>query len=324
MAGVLEANFLAFETAIQDDVLLQKDIIKSMRGITLTRGLLDEIVSRIGLIQNTLKANTEKLERNEDLFKEQDAALRAGIERHRESISSAAADMAAEAKGWMRDFLARMKAEMEQMASTADVSDLQRYFQFYLMDQIKNAILACTQKHQKEMGDLLLSSAKSLSGELSQSAYGNIQTQIADCIADISWTSVDTAMFAGDVFLTMSGLSGALGPLVVVGQAVAGLIRQRTVAKKQRDIITPVLQAFPTVVSGIMENLDEIYAQLGRKALVKLDELYQNQIEVSREAMEHARQIAADENIKMQDLLNALDDTLQVVRGHREALEEYG
>lgn len=324
MADVLESNFLAFETAVHNDILLQKDVIKSMRGIALTRGLLDEIVSRIGLIQNSLKANAEKLERNEDLFKEQDAVLRAGIERHRERISSAAADMAAEAKGWMRTFLARIKTEIEQMASTADVSDLQRYFQFYLMDQIKSAILACTQKHQKEIGDLLLSSAKTISGEISQSAYGNIQTQISDCITDISWTSVDTAMFAGDVFLAMSGLSGALGPLMVVGQAIAGLIRQRTIAKKQTDIITPVLQAFPSVVSGIMENMDEIYAQMGQKALTKLDELYQNQIEVSREAIEHARRIVSDENIKMQDVLDALEDTLQTIRGHRRSLEEYG
>lgn len=209
------------------------------------------------------------------------------------------------------------------MASNADVSELQRYFQFYLMDQIKSAILACTQKHQKEIGDLLLSSAKSISGEISQSAYGNIQAQISDCITDISWTNVDTAMFAGDVFLTMSGLSGALGPLMVVGQAIAGLIRQRTIAKKQTDIITPVLQAFPSVVSGIMENIDEIYAQLGQKALTKLDELYQNQIEVSRETIEHARQIISDENIKMQDVLDALDDTLRVIQGHKQTLEEY-
>lgn len=86
---------------------------------------------------------------------------------------------------------------------------------------------------------------------------------------------------------------------MVVGQAIAGLIRQRTIAKKQTDIITPVLQAFPSVVSGIMENMDEIYAQIGQKALTKLDELYQNQIEVSREAIEHARRIVSDENIKM-------------------------
>ena len=130
-------------------------------------------------------------------------------------------------------------------------------------------------------------------------------------------------MFAGDVFLTMSGLSGALGPLMVVGQAIAGLIRQRTIAKKQTDIITPVLQAFPSVVSGIMENIDEIYAQLGQKALTKLDELYQNQIEVSRETIEHARQIISDENIKMQDVLDALDDTLRVIQGHKQTLEEY-
>ena len=206
LTNILENNFLEFETAIQNDIILQKDIIKSTRGIVLTRNLLGEVASRIGLIQNSLKANAERLGKNEDSFKEQDSVLRADIEKHKEILSVDIATMAAEAKDWMHVFLERIQKEIESIGAAADISDLQRYFQFYLMDHIKSAILACTQAHQKEIGDLLLENAKSISMEISQSTYGSIQTQISDCITDISWTSVDSAMFAGNIFLSLSGL----------------------------------------------------------------------------------------------------------------------
>ncbi len=323
LTEVLENNFLEFESAIQNDILFQKNIIKSTRGIALTQNLLDEIVSRITLIQTSLKANAEKLERNEDIFKEQDAVLRAGIEKHKETLSANIDEMSTEAKGWMRTFLERMKKEIEGLNSTTDISDLQRYFQFYLMDHIKSAILACTQKHQKEIGELLLSNAKAISGEISQNAYGSIQAQVSNSITDISWTSVDTAMFAGDVFLSMSGLSTALGPLVTIGQAIAGVIRQKTMAKRQVDIITPVLKEFPSITSSILNSIDEIYAQIKKKALIKLGELYQSQIEISEEAIEQAQQIVSDENVKMQDILDFLDDTLRIVKGYIQQLKGY-
>lgn len=323
LAEMLENNFLEFETAMQNDVFLQKDIIKSTRGIALTRILIGNLISRIGLVQSSLKANVEKLEQKEDSFLDQNAILRAGIEKHKETLSVSITEMTAEAKSWMRAFLERLKEEIEGLGDEADVSDLQRYFQFYLMDHIKSAILSCTQKHQKEIGDQLLSSAKAISGEISQSAYGSIQAQISDCITDISWTNVDTAMFAGDVFLSMSGLASAVGPLMLVGQAIAGVVRQKTIAKKQADVITPFLQAFPSIVSGVLENIDAIYIQIRKNALIKLDELYQNQIEVSEEAIEHARQIVSDENGKVQDVFDFLDETLQTVQDYARRLEGY-
>lgn len=322
LAEALENNFLEFESAIQNDIVLQKDIIKSTRGIALTRYLLGEIVSRIGLIQSSLTAEAECLERDESTVKEQDATLHARIERHKETLIASVSQMAVEAKDWMRSFLARMEQEIREMGADTDISDLQRYFQFYLIDLIKHAILACTQKHQKEIGDLLLDHAKTISGEISQNAYGSIQTQISDCITDISWTDVDSAMFVGDVFLSMSGLGAALGPLVTVGQAIAGVVRKKTLAKKQTDVTDPILNMFPTIVSGVLENIDQTYALIEKKALRQLDEIYQNQIEVSEEAMKQAHKIASDKNVKMQDVLDYLEDILHTIQSYTHRLDE--
>jgi hypothetical protein len=217
----------------------------------------------------------------------------------------------------------RLKTEIAQVGGTADISDLQRYLQFYLMDLVKDAVLACLQKHQKEIGDILSGSAKVISGEISQAFFGGIQTQIADCIADISWTNVDTTMFAGDVILSMSQLSSVIGPFYVVGQAIAGAIRQKVVAHNKEDMIKPILQNYNSILNGVIDNLNAIYAQINKSALSKLDELYQNQVETSKETIEHAQKIAADESVKVNEVLESLEEALQTVNKSLKLLKEY-
>lgn len=323
LSETLERNFLEFETALRDDVLLQKDVIKSMRGIALVRFLLSDISSRVRLVQNSLKLNVERLEQTEASFQEQDAELRASIEKYKSSLSASVDDLAREAKDWMRAFLARLKNEIEGPANAAEVSDIQRYFQFYLMDLVKSAVMACAQRHRKEINDLLSNDAKSISGEVSQRVFGGTQTQIADCIADISWTNADTAMFVGDTVLSLSGLSSVVGPLYVVGQAIAGAIRQKTISKKQTNVIAPILQNYDSIAEGVITNIDTIYARLKKDALSRLDELYQNQVEVSMEAIEHAKQIASDENTKVQDVLESFGEALKVIESCMECLKDY-
>ena len=76
-------------------------------------------------------------------------------------------------------------------------------------------------------------------------------------------------------------------------------------------------------MSSIFDNIDEIYAQIRIKALLKLDELYQNQIEISEGAIKQAREIASDENMKMQDVMNFLDDTLRIVQEYIQRLSDF-
>lgn len=320
LAKVLEDNFAEFENAVREDMILQKDVIRTTRGIELARMLISEVISYIRLAKNSLKANVENLEKNEDMFQSQEQELQKKIDRHRQKICDCVLEMENETKRWMHDFLERMKEEIKQNGEKADVSDLQRYFQFYLMDQIKGAILACTQKHQKEISDLLQGSAKELSEEVSGSYFGSVNAQIADCITDISWTGVDTAMFASDLFLSMSGLSNSVGNLLIIGQAVAGAMRQKKIMQKQSDIINPALQAFPSVETEIMTNIHQIYVKIRTGALSKLEELYEDQREVSRKAIEQARQIVSDENIKVQDVFEFLDETLEELSGYEERL----
>ncbi|WRS26140.1 dynamin family protein [Oscillospiraceae bacterium MB08-C2-2] len=323
LANSLENQFLAFETALDSDAVLQKDIIKSMRGVALTRLMLEALAGRIRLVQDSLRTDMETLSRSQDVFQAQDNVLRANIEKHKASLLSSMYDWEIEAKGWMCDFMDRLKAEIQQLKDDADMGDIQRYFQFYMMDLIKNAMFACTCKHQKDIGDMLQNSVRSISGEISQALFGDVQARIADCMADVSWTHVDTALFAGEAVLNMTGLSAVVGPFFLLRQIIGGAIRQKTVSNKQADVIAPVLQEYDAITQGVLHQVEKIYAQIKKDALSKLDELYQAEIQISSEAIQNARQLACDKNVKIQDVQAFLEHTLHMIANCTERMREY-
>ncbi len=320
LSECLEQNFYEFENAIQNDIILQKDIIKSTRGIALTRILLNDIIARIQLLKNSLKDNVDKLLASEDEFSNQNSELMKKIKKHELALTNDIFQMKAEAKSWISEFIVKLKQEIQSLKAVASVSDLERHFQFYLMDLIKQAFLACIEHHQKEISDRLAVSSKTFANEISQTTFGNINTQISDCITDISWTNIDSAMFISGSFL---GLSDAIGPLYLIGQAVAGAIRQQVVNKKQSDYLSPILQEFDMITSDILNKVDEIYDNISQKAVEKLNELYQNQIEISLDAIKQAKEIASREDLKTDEVISYLDTTQANVLSLRDLLVKY-
>jgi len=318
LADLLEMNFLEFESALQNDIILQKDIIKSSRAVSLAERLFSELRSRVNLIQNSLKANSDKLLANEEEFKNQNSELLKTVEKKKSEIALEIDAMKNESKGWLHHFLMRLKQELESIGTAVSVSDMERHFQFFMSDLIKSAVTLCVERHQKDISEKLTNFSNDISQEITQSAFGSVDAQIASSITDISWTKVDTTMFAIDF------IGGEiLGPLMIVGQTIAGFVRQSTISKKQTEFMAPILQGFGSVINDAVNNIDSIYEQLKLSAIDKLDELFQSQIEVSLEAIEQARQISADEEVKAEQVVEYLNSLLGSVEGFNKIIEKY-
>ena len=183
--------------------------------------------------------------------------------------------------------------------------------------------MVCIQYHQRQISDRISAAAKMYAKEITHQEFGQINAQIADCITDISWTGVDSAVFVGELFVGMTGLSNVFGPLYLVGQAIAGVFRQKVMNKRQGDIITPLLENYQLLVNGVLSNLDTIYEQLESSALNKLEELYQEQMELSKEAIDQANQIVMDEDIKVEKIIEYLDELLELLTLKKEVLRKY-
>jgi len=319
LAELLEANFLEFETALNNDIVLQKDIVKSTRAVSLTRILLDDIANRIILVKNSLNANVEQLTLNEEEFKNENSALMKKIEEKKSDLAYDINEMKLEARGWMTEFMSRLKEEIRSTEKTAEVSDLEKHFQFYMSDQIKEAVMACVERHSKDISDMIFEITKGISKEIAEKTVGNFDAKIAESIYDIGWTDMDSAMFWG----SFVGAQNLLGPVYLIGQVISGFLRQSRVSKRQADFLAPILQEFDTIENEVIKNTDAIYEKLKAASVDKLHETFQSRIETSLDAINKAKQIALDESMKSEEAAECLDSVLSCIGKHKEELEKY-
>ncbi|HEX3038701.1 MAG TPA: hypothetical protein VHP54_00200, partial [Caproiciproducens sp.] len=326
LSDYLEGCFESFRSSVNNDILLQRDVIKTLRALSLTRLMLQDITARIRLMLSVLaNGNAQSVDSLEEQYQDENSELMKAIQKRKSRLELEIDEMRFEARQWMNEFMERLKAEIKNSGSR-QTADLEKYFQFFMMDKVKEALIACTGVHQKQICEFLEESAKDFALSLSETAFGSINTQIADCIADISWTNVDTATTAlsmGLNYASQMGLPFGLGGLTILGQAVAGFLRQRSLDKRQADYLTPVLQEYDSIAGEVLAELDGAYNRMKQSAMEQLDSIYSGQMKLTLDAAKQAKASAEDESLKFQETAAYLNSVLAAITRLSETLEKY-
>lgn len=326
LSDYLEGCFESFRSSINNDILLQRDVIKTLRALSLTRLMLEDITARIRLMLSVLaNGNAQSVDSLEEQYQDENSELMKAIQKRKSRLELEIDEMRFEARQWMNEFMERLKAEIKNSGSR-QTADLEKYFQFFMMDKVKEALIACTGVHQKQICEFLEESAKDFALSLSETAFGSINTQIADCIADISWTNVDTATTAlsmGLNYASQMGLPFGLGGLTILGQAVAGFLRQRSLDKRQADYLTPVLQEYDSIAGEVLAELDGAYNRMKQSAMEQLDSIYSGQMKLTLDAAKQAKASAEGESLKFQETAAYLNSVLAAIARLSETLKKY-
>jgi ribosome biogenesis GTPase A len=326
LSDYLEDCFESFRSSINNDILLQRDVIKTMRALSLTRLMLQDITARINLMLSVLaNGNAQSVDSLEEKYQDENSDLMKAVQKRKSKLELEIDEMRFEAHQWMNEFMERLKAEIKNSGSR-QTADLEKYFQFFMMDKVKEALIACTNVHQKQIGEFLEESAKNFALSLSETAFGSINTQIADCIADISWTNVDTATTAlsmGLNYASQMGLPFGLGGLTILGQAVAGFLRQKSLDKRQADYLTPLLQEYDSITGGVLNELDSAYSRMKQSAAEQLDSIYSSQMKLTLDAAKQAKASAEDQSLKSQETAAYLNRVLATMARLSEILKKY-
>ena len=323
LAEVLDRGFYAFETALRDDVILQKDIIRSARVVALTDDALNDVLNHVNLLKNSLEHGAQKNSRKKDDFHEQEQARLKDLEKHKEEVASAIRDMRTETNDWMMGLLLRIREELKTAQTTTTASELERYVQFYLTDTIRDALNLCVERHKVDIVDLLSTTAKTITNEIYADNFGKVNTQVALSMTDISWTKVDSVLFSSGVILDLTNLSSIAGPLYLVAQTIAGFVRQSVVSKQQRELIAPILAEYESLASEVLHSVDEVYKNMIRNAAQALDGIYEKQRDAANEAFEQAQIIVQGEANSAKEATEYFDVVMDSVVRWKKTLAGY-
>lgn len=321
LSDYLENKFEFFRTALKSDMILQKNIIKTMRVVSIADCMLNDISERADLLIGVLTSNIYSLSALEEQYNNENSEFMRKIEREISYLSLDIDEMQHEALKWILEFMDRIREEIKSIQSTTGTSVLQKYFQFYMIEKIKAAVSACTEEHQKLINEKLHKAAKNISLEIC-AVFKNIDSRIADSIFDISWTNVDTAMFAADFIL--GGISGMnLGPIMLIGQAIAGFIRRKETDTMSTKFLEPVLQNYNDIIEEVLDEVAIVYDKMRNSAVDKLNSIFNEQIKQYIFAIDQAKQIREFEEIKQDDIIVYLNETKEKITELKSMLEKY-
>ncbi len=315
----LETQFLAFEDALQNDILLQREVIQSERCIAAAKAVLLDLENQLRLLQQSIKAGTEELEQRESELTGENSRLLDDMEAQKQALARSVDSMYLTADQWLLDFLARLKAEIQAIRSTAGISDLERHFQFYMIDMVRQAVHSCVQVHQAQISDQIQSSLKLFGRRLALEAASETAVGVEAALPDALWTGSDTVMFFAGDFL---GLNESLGLFYVIGQAIAGFVRQKSMKEKQKDFLGPFLSGYDSFTLEVSESLKKAYDKLKLAAVNKLEELFRSRMESSLDSIRQARDILKSEGLRRGDALASLEDLEKEILKLQSELEQ--
>lgn len=315
-----ETQFLQFELSLKRDIIMQKDVIRSKRVLTMLDQMWEEINSKLRLISDMTELDKQKLEEKAREFEEQCTELAKALEEKKPALHLSMLEMQQEAESWMYEFFAKLRASILECrakdSSGEDIyspEDIEKYFYSFLMEKVGEAYRTCIECHRDRITEIV----EKMSRELAE-ALG-----IADMSEVTKAPSVERIMMSVNKNVRRSVMGVKLfGTSETFPPAAMNTFSSILKKKKQTDIIDIALENYDDIRMGIVKDIKTVYQDLEVKAASRLDSLYQYQVELGRAALNQAKEMM--NSYDNEEIIRTLEEAKRRMAEPREILQRCG
>ena len=292
----LNISFRRFESMLEHDLLLNKDIVRGERIAILLKMMLKDIRDKISSISILLTEQIGKLAEDEQRYNDDLANINSRLSNAKKILTDLTKSLCTMAEEWMQEYLLRLKSELQSLGKLP-AQELQKHLQFYLMDMIRDASTRCLKVHRQVIEEETCKQFAVLAGNKIAFTEGH-DIEVAVDLADISWTIADSSIFyiqnlsfyMGNGFV--ANLAGALG----------GFWREAKVKKSSDKIINALLDNYSDIENSCMVQLRKMYVLLAEQAEKHIEETYNTHIHKSLDMLRQVQNILQDKSIKKEDV----------------------
>lgn len=302
-----ENEFLKFEMALKREIILQKDFIRTQRVITMLNLMLNDTASRIHMVYDMIALDKQKLVDLSEKIDEECRTLAQAIEERRPKIVLSVTEMQQQAEQWMYGFFSKLREDIYEARNQGNPDDVEKHFYSFLVDKVGEAYKRCIEIHEKELNNVLSDMGRELARKLGlanlaeEAASGN---DLSDNFVLVSQSVINAAgadengSYPSE---TMSSFKNLLG-------------RRRTT-----NIIDTALENFDDVRINAVKDLKSAYKKMAENAIKRFDNLYQTQVEASRDALAQAKEMSESNNNEvvkahLGKAVSVLDEAANVLR----------
>lgn len=297
-----ENEFLKFEVSLKREIILQKDVIRTQRVLTMLNLMIKDTAARIHMIYDMIALDKKKLDDLSAQINNECESLATALEHRRPKILLSVTEMQQQAEQWMYGFFSKLRDDIYETRNTATPEDIDKHFYSYLVDKVGEAYKKCLDIHEKALSELISKMGQELAKKLGISSLANETCTAAavdeDSLNNLNMLVTKSVMNAAGAGENDNFPSGAMASFKNI------LKRKRTT-----DVIDTALENYDDIRNNTVKDLKAAYKVMADTALKQLDSIYQTQVEASRDALNQAKEMSetASNAAMRQHLQNAVE-----------------
>lgn len=208
-----------------------------------------------------------------------------------EDLDAVIRNMKVETNTWMGDFIRRI---IQESKSLSDVSndDLKRYYEFYCVDLMQEAMNTCVEYHREHLYDLLDEVAAGMGEKISAAFYNNRRYSFRINLDNRVWTKGDTVGLATSYVAGANYLTFAAS---LIADGISGSMREREKQKRTPEMIEQISRKLLNLSAMASQTIDAVYNDLGNKAKQLIVEYSEAEAANARHLLEQVTQIASQD-----------------------------
>lgn len=307
-AEYLTKNFSYLSQELQFEVACKTESLKAINCINHTKSLLREINSKcISLKHSVSNQNADTITMLEEKRRFLESKKQE-VEIIKKNASELIDTKLQEATLWMKQYLTRIKQELQNVCNCVPTDQIEKHIRFYFSDMIKKGFDACTNWHSNEISKKIQIDLKNLSLDGSTFTTSDIDDNI-----DLH-EPLDTFAFSETLEMADILAANSLGII----KLIEGVFREK---KKDSEKIKAklsgqLLSSFNNIETKTQESIRFIYEQYKKTIIEKITQFSKEEKANLIDSFEQTRKIVTDTTRNNELLLNDINSLIAETEKH--------
>lgn len=222
-------------------------------------------------------------------------------------------EMQAETCGWIEELLDRLRKETDTLADIPP-AQLIKYYSFYCIDTLQEAMDRCLERHTLELYDQLEEISEELTRNLSRNMQKN-RYHFRFSLDNQTWTKGDNVSYV----ISKLPFNAFIG---LVADGIAGTMRQKEMDAKAPDILEKIRKQYASLRQSALMAVEDTYQKMAGKVKEQLEGYYSGQVDTAKEQMEQSAMVARQDEAKKDEIRAAIAQLREVLSQLEKPLSE--
>lgn len=298
---IIREQFETFRAALEQLIEEKADTVTLSRMQRLTDAMLHDLGEELDSIEKGLNMSDEEARKALQSVKDQQDASVETQTHIMQEIDKIVRAMKIEANAWMGEFIQRIS---DESAGLRDFSadDLKKYYEFYCIDLLQEAMNTCLDYHQDKMYDYLDDISQELGNRIAGIIPEKRTYSFRINLDNRIWTKGDTVGLVA-AYASNFGVLGTVASMITDG--ITGAMREKEAADRTPELVSQIAKKLTGLNITVTETITKQYDILGDSAKALVLDYYEEEMEKTKHFLEQSAQIA-NKNIEEKERLKAV------------------